>query len=76
MIFGSILGAGGGAKGPLFFLKNRFCGSSGGQDGAGALQGAPKLLKMKLQGSQNGAPEAPGALKRSPGSSQTFQIGF
>ena len=60
-------GSPGGSKGPLFSSQNRFCGSSGDEDGARqGTPGDPEAPKMELQGSQNGAPEAPRALKREP----------
>ena len=73
MGFGSILGAQGGSKEPLLSIKNRFCGSSGGQDGARGLQGTPKLPKWSSKAPKMEPQRPPGLSKGSPGGSQTPQ---
>ena len=73
MTLGPILGAQRGSKGPLFSLKNRFRGSSGGQDGTRGLQGTPKLPKWSSKAPQMESQRFPGLSKGSPGDPQTSQ---
>ena len=73
MSFGSIFGPQGKSKDPLFSSKNRFCGSSGGQDGTRGLQGTPKLPKWSSKAPKMEPQRSPGLAKRSPGDPQASQ---